>query len=162
MGYQNRKFCCSAMTNRQADIFAGAVFIQQSLKWDLYLAVVLLLAITAVYTVTGGLSAVIWTDTAQTVIMVAGAFVLTGLTRLQHSSVQLCFGVRDGWVKTALSLHSLCHLELARARRERQGRDESTMGVRWERDGTMMGAQWERDGSAMGARWKHDGSMMGP
>ncbi|XP_019620396.1 PREDICTED: sodium/glucose cotransporter 4-like [Branchiostoma belcheri] len=67
-------------TKISADIFAGAVFIQQSLKWDLYLAVVLLLAITAVYTVTGGLSAVIWTDTAQTVIMVAGAFVLTGLS----------------------------------------------------------------------------------
>ncbi|XP_066299559.1 sodium/glucose cotransporter 4-like [Branchiostoma lanceolatum] len=70
-------------TKISADIFAGAVFIQQSLKWDLYLAVVLLLAITAVYTILGGLSAVIWTDTAQTVIMVAGAFVLTGLSLSQ-------------------------------------------------------------------------------
>ncbi|XP_035690335.1 sodium/glucose cotransporter 4-like isoform X1 [Branchiostoma floridae] len=70
-------------TKISADIFAGAVFIQQSLKWDLYLAVVLLLAITAVYTVLGGLSAVIWTDTAQTVIMIAGAFVLTGLSLSQ-------------------------------------------------------------------------------
>ncbi|XP_078617965.1 sodium/glucose cotransporter 4-like [Branchiostoma floridae x Branchiostoma japonicum] len=68
-------------TKISADMFAGAVFIQQSLKWDLYLAVVLLLAITAVYTVLGGLSAVIWTDTLQTVIMVAGAFVLTGLSK---------------------------------------------------------------------------------
>eukprot|EP00058_Branchiostoma_floridae_P002580 XP_002588068.1 hypothetical protein BRAFLDRAFT_59210 [Branchiostoma floridae] len=67
-------------TKISADMFAGAVFIQQSLKWDLYLAVVLLLAITAVYTVLGGLSAVIWTDTLQTVIMVAGAFFLTGLS----------------------------------------------------------------------------------
>ncbi|KAI8505306.1 Sodium/glucose cotransporter 4 [Branchiostoma belcheri] len=70
-------------TKISADIFAGAVFIQQSLKWDLYLAVVLLLAITAVYTILGGLSAVIWTDTAQTVIMIAGAFILTGLS-LSH------------------------------------------------------------------------------
>ncbi|CAH1232495.1 SLC5A1 [Branchiostoma lanceolatum] len=70
-------------TKISADIFAGAVFIQQSLKWDLYLAVILLLAITAVYTILGGLSAVIWTDTAQTVIMVAGAFVLTGLSLSQ-------------------------------------------------------------------------------
>lgn len=34
-------------------MYAGALFIQQALHWDLYIAVVCLLAITAVYTVAG-------------------------------------------------------------------------------------------------------------
>lgn len=57
-------------------MFAGAIFIQEALGWNLYLAMVILLAITALYTVTGGLAAVIYTDTVQTFIMLAGAFVM--------------------------------------------------------------------------------------
>jgi hypothetical protein len=37
----------------QADLYAGAVFIEQSLKWNLYGSVMLLLAIAAVFTITG-------------------------------------------------------------------------------------------------------------
>lgn len=37
----------------QADMFSGAIFIQQALGLNIYLAVVMLLAITALYTVTG-------------------------------------------------------------------------------------------------------------
>ena len=37
----------------QADIYAGAIFIQQALHWNMYLAIAVLLSITAVYTVTG-------------------------------------------------------------------------------------------------------------
>uniref|UniRef100_A0A8C9TEC7 Sodium/myo-inositol cotransporter 2 n=1 Tax=Scleropages formosus TaxID=113540 RepID=A0A8C9TEC7_SCLFO len=63
-------------TKISVDMYAGAVFIQQALHWNLYLAVVLLLAITALYTVAGGLAAVIYTDAVQTVIMVIGALTL--------------------------------------------------------------------------------------
>lgn len=35
-------------------MYAGALFIQQALQWDLYVAVVGLLGITAIYTVAGG------------------------------------------------------------------------------------------------------------
>uniref|UniRef100_A0A8C5W059 Sodium/myo-inositol cotransporter 2 n=1 Tax=Microcebus murinus TaxID=30608 RepID=A0A8C5W059_MICMU len=62
----------------QVDMYAGAIFIQQSLHLDLYLAIVGLLAITAVYTVAGGLAAVIYTDALQTLIMLIGAVTLTG------------------------------------------------------------------------------------
>ncbi|XP_073504440.1 sodium/myo-inositol cotransporter 2 isoform X2 [Phyllobates terribilis] len=58
------------------DIYAGALFIQQALHWDLYVAVIGLLVITAIYTVAGGLAAVIYTDTLQTVIMIIGALIL--------------------------------------------------------------------------------------
>uniref|UniRef100_A0AAY4AEF9 Sodium/glucose cotransporter 1 n=1 Tax=Denticeps clupeoides TaxID=299321 RepID=A0AAY4AEF9_9TELE len=65
-------------TKISADMFAGAIFINQALGLNIYLAVVLLLLITALYTVTGGLAAVIYTDTLQTVIMVVGSFILMG------------------------------------------------------------------------------------
>ncbi|XP_027749678.1 sodium/glucose cotransporter 4 isoform X2 [Empidonax traillii] len=63
-------------TKISTDIFSGALFIQISLGWNLYLSTVVLLAVTAVYTIAGGLTAVIYTDVLQTVIMVLGALVL--------------------------------------------------------------------------------------
>ncbi|NXC13191.1 SC5A1 protein, partial [Corythaeola cristata] len=65
-------------TKISADIFSGAIFIQLAVGLNLYLAIILLLLVTAVYTITGGLTAVIYTDTLQTFIMVAGSFVLMG------------------------------------------------------------------------------------
>uniref|UniRef100_A0A8B9IXR9 Sodium/myo-inositol cotransporter 2 n=1 Tax=Amazona collaria TaxID=241587 RepID=A0A8B9IXR9_9PSIT len=64
------------LTSLTVDMYAGALFIQQALHWDLYIAVVGLLAITAVYTVAGGLAAVIYTDALQTFIMLIGAVTL--------------------------------------------------------------------------------------
>ncbi|XP_065529460.1 sodium/glucose cotransporter 4 [Lathamus discolor] len=63
-------------TRISTDIFSGALFIQMSLGWNLYLSTGVLLAVTAVYTIAGGLTAVIYTDVLQTIIMVLGAFVL--------------------------------------------------------------------------------------
>ncbi|XP_075801237.1 sodium/glucose cotransporter 4 [Microtus pennsylvanicus] len=63
-------------TKISTDIFSGAIFIQMSLGWNLYLSTVILLLVTAVYTIAGGLTAVIYTDALQTVIMVGGALVL--------------------------------------------------------------------------------------
>lgn len=66
-------------------MFAGAVFITSALGIDLYLAIVGLLAITALYTVTGGLAAVIYTDTAQTFVMVIGGLIMMGLCKYLSS-----------------------------------------------------------------------------
>ncbi|XP_075421791.1 sodium/myo-inositol cotransporter 2 [Ascaphus truei] len=63
-------------TKISVDMYAGALFIQQALHWDLYVAVTALLVITAIYTVAGGLAAVIYTDTLQTIIMIIGAVIL--------------------------------------------------------------------------------------
>ncbi|XP_069789721.1 sodium/glucose cotransporter 1 isoform X2 [Narcine bancroftii] len=65
-------------TKISADMFSGAIFIREALGLNLYVAVVILLSITALYTVTGGLAAVIYTDTLQTIIMVVGSFILMG------------------------------------------------------------------------------------
>ncbi|XP_023580046.1 sodium/glucose cotransporter 4 isoform X2 [Octodon degus] len=63
-------------TKISTDIFSGALFIQMALGWNLYLSTAILLVVTAIYTITGGLMAVIYTDALQTVIMVGGALVL--------------------------------------------------------------------------------------
>uniref|UniRef100_A0A3Q2QTY8 Sodium/glucose cotransporter 2 n=1 Tax=Fundulus heteroclitus TaxID=8078 RepID=A0A3Q2QTY8_FUNHE len=67
-------------TKISVDMFSGAVFIQQALGWNIYVAVIALLLITALYTVTGGLAALMYTDTFQTFVIIAGAFVLTGFS----------------------------------------------------------------------------------
>ncbi|KAG8455837.1 hypothetical protein GDO86_001873 [Hymenochirus boettgeri] len=65
-------------TKISADMFSGAIFIQQAMGINIYIAIVMLLSITALYTVTGGLAAVIYTDTLQTIIMLIGSFILMG------------------------------------------------------------------------------------
>uniref|UniRef100_A0AAR2LHN2 Sodium/myo-inositol cotransporter 2 n=1 Tax=Pygocentrus nattereri TaxID=42514 RepID=A0AAR2LHN2_PYGNA len=81
-------------TKISVDMYAGAVFIQQALGWDIYLAVILLLVITALYTVAGGLAAVIYTDAAQTVIMLVGALTLMGFSFVEVGGWQAVF---DGY-----------------------------------------------------------------
>ncbi|XP_049997293.1 sodium/glucose cotransporter 1 isoform X4 [Alexandromys fortis] len=66
------------LTKISADIFSGALFINLALGLDIYLAIFILLAITALYTITGGLAAVIYTDALQTAIMLVGSCILTG------------------------------------------------------------------------------------
>ncbi|CAN7986250.1 unnamed protein product [Ixodes hexagonus] len=67
----------------QADLFAGAVFIKQALGWNIYLSVCALLVVACLFTVAGGLSAVIWTDFVQTVLIVIGAFVLMVMSLIE-------------------------------------------------------------------------------
>ncbi|KYO19456.1 sodium/glucose cotransporter 2 isoform B [Alligator mississippiensis] len=65
-------------TKISVDMFSGAIFIQQALGWDIYLSVIALLIITTIYTITGGLAALMYTDVVQTLVIVTGAFVLMG------------------------------------------------------------------------------------
>ncbi|KAM9454691.1 sodium/mannose cotransporter SLC5A10 [Clarias gariepinus] len=67
----------SVFTKISTDLYSGALFIQVCLGWNLYLSTVLMLVVTAFYTIAGGLAAVIYTDTLQTFIMIIGAVVLT-------------------------------------------------------------------------------------
>ncbi|XP_067406377.1 sodium/glucose cotransporter 1-like isoform X3 [Emydura macquarii macquarii] len=65
-------------TKISADMFSGAIFIQMAMGLNLYLAIIILLGVTGLYTITGGLAAVIYTDTLQTFIMMVGSLILTG------------------------------------------------------------------------------------
>ena len=55
------------------NLYSGAIFIQQALRWSLWWSVLGILAVTVVTTVLGGLAAVIYTDTLQFFIMIIGS-----------------------------------------------------------------------------------------
>ena len=67
-------------TKISADLYAGALFITQATGYKneiaIYVAILILLVIACIFTVAGGLSAVIWTDFVQTILMIIGAFIL--------------------------------------------------------------------------------------
>jgi Na+/proline symporter len=64
-------------------LFSGAIFIQQAMGLEgdagIYISILILLAIAALFTITGGLTAVIWTDFVQTIIMLIGSFILMAM-----------------------------------------------------------------------------------
>lgn len=66
-------------TKCSVNLYTGALFIQQALDWNLYLSILLQIGIVAVLTITGGLTAVIYTDTLQAVLMLTGALTLMGM-----------------------------------------------------------------------------------
>ncbi|XP_052790809.1 sodium/glucose cotransporter 4-like [Mya arenaria] len=90
-------------TKISADLYAGAIFIEQSLKWNIYVSIVLLLAVAAIFTIAGGLTAVIWTDFIQTIIMVLGATALAILAFLKVGGLQ---GIKERYPK-AISNYTL-------------------------------------------------------
>ncbi|XP_067660642.1 sodium/mannose cotransporter SLC5A10-like [Haliotis asinina] len=67
------------VTKLAVSIYAGGLFIKLALGWNMYISITGLLVVTGVYTILGGLTAVIYTDTFQTVVMTAGAISLTVL-----------------------------------------------------------------------------------
>ncbi|RXG64240.1 Sodium/proline symporter [Armadillidium vulgare] len=81
-GGQRIRICLAALslilyifTKISAELYAGALFIQLALnktsdEW-LYVSILILLGIAALFTITGGLTAVIWTDFIQTILMIA-------------------------------------------------------------------------------------------
>ncbi|KAJ0062450.1 hypothetical protein NL108_012707 [Boleophthalmus pectinirostris] len=75
-------------TKLSVNLYTGALFIQESLGWNLYLSIILLIAMTAVLTVTGGLAAVIYTDVIQAVLMIGGALTLTAMSLVKVGGLQ--------------------------------------------------------------------------
>ncbi|XP_034525960.1 sodium/glucose cotransporter 2 isoform X1 [Ailuropoda melanoleuca] len=77
-------------TKISVDMFSGAVFIQQALGWNIYASVIALLGITMIYTVTGGLAALMYTDTVQTFVILGGAFILMGYDEVACVVPEVC------------------------------------------------------------------------
>lgn len=83
-------------TKLSVDLYAGALFIHESLGWNLYLSIILLIAMTALLTVTGGLVAVIYTDTIQAILMICGALSLTVISLIKVGGLD---GVREKYME---------------------------------------------------------------
>jgi SSS family solute:Na+ symporter len=71
-------------TKISVSLFAGGIFIREVFGWDYLTSAVLLVVATGLYTVVGGLAAVIYTDVIQAFILIGGAVALTaiGLTQV--------------------------------------------------------------------------------
>nr|XP_057906785.1 sodium/myo-inositol cotransporter-like [Doryrhamphus excisus] len=76
------------LTKISVDLYAGALFIQESLGWNLYLSIILLIAMTALLTISGGLVTVIYTDMAQAALMVVGAISLSWISLYQVGGLE--------------------------------------------------------------------------
>jgi len=67
-------------------LFSGALFIKSALGFEgeagLYISVLILLALAALFTIGGGLTAVIYTDFVQAILMVLGSIILTALGKI--------------------------------------------------------------------------------
>ena len=46
----------------KVDLFSGALFIKLSLGWNLYVSMIVLIIVAALFTSIGGLAAVMWSD----------------------------------------------------------------------------------------------------
>uniref|UniRef100_A0A8D0GFR2 Sodium/mannose cotransporter SLC5A10 n=1 Tax=Sphenodon punctatus TaxID=8508 RepID=A0A8D0GFR2_SPHPU len=100
----------SVFTKISTDLYSGALFVQVCLGWNLYLSTVLMLVVTALYTIAGGLAAVIYTDTLQTLIMIVGASILTVTAFNRIGGYQ---NLEEAYLKAAPSKiipNKTCHL----------------------------------------------------
>ncbi|MGI8671311.1 MAG: sodium:solute symporter [Luteitalea sp.] len=66
-------------TKISVSLYAGALLLQTLVGWDFYTSSIAMVLATGVYTVVGGLSAVIYTEVVQAVVLLAGAVLLTVL-----------------------------------------------------------------------------------
>ncbi|XP_007546418.1 sodium/myo-inositol cotransporter [Poecilia formosa] len=106
-------------TKLSVDLYAGALFIQESLGWNLYLSILLLISMTALLTITGGLVAVLYTDTLQAVLMIGGALTLTIMSLIKVGGLE---GVRTKYMQAIPNVTAItaagnytyspsCHIE---------------------------------------------------
>lgn len=91
-------------TKLSVDLYAGALFIQESLGWNLYLSVFLLISMTALLTVTGGLVAVMYTDALQAVLMIGGALTLTIMSLIKVGGLE---GVRTKYMQAVPNVSAI-------------------------------------------------------
>ena len=71
-------------TKISVHLYAAAIVLERVVGWSPLTAAVILVIATGIYTIAGGLAAVIYTDLVQTLILIAGAVILTviGLHRV--------------------------------------------------------------------------------
>src|SRR6266852_2438983 len=71
-------------TKISVQLYAASVVLERVAGWSLWKTAIILVITTGIYTIAGGLAAVIYTDTVQTLILIAGACALTfiGLHRV--------------------------------------------------------------------------------
>jgi SSS family solute:Na+ symporter len=65
------------MTKISISLFAGSLLLNAILGWDLYTSAIIMMIVTGVYTIIGGLRAVVYTSVLQAAFLLLGAVVFT-------------------------------------------------------------------------------------
>ncbi len=83
-GYWARAYCGTALILLQIGRIAVVLYLvslamQELLGWDIATVIVVLGALTILYTVVGGIEAVIWTDVVQAIVLLGGGLACAGL-----------------------------------------------------------------------------------
>lgn len=65
------------LTKISISLYAGGILLNAVAGWDIYVSAIVIVAATGVYTIAGGLAAVIYTDLVQMFILIAGSVLLT-------------------------------------------------------------------------------------
>ena len=65
------------LTKISIALYAGGILLNAVVGWDIVTSAVVIVLITGLYTMMGGLSAVIYTDLVQTIILIGGSIALT-------------------------------------------------------------------------------------
>jgi SSS family solute:Na+ symporter len=72
------------LTKISVTLYAGGVVIRAVTGWDFFTAAIVLIVVTGIYTIFGGLRAVVYTEVLQAIVLIAGSAVLMiiGLNRV--------------------------------------------------------------------------------
>jgi SSS family solute:Na+ symporter len=87
------------LTKISISLYAGGILLNAVVGWDMYTSAVFIVLATGLYTVMGGLAAVIYTDLAQMFILIIGSVALTliGLDRAGGWSALVASTPPDYW-----------------------------------------------------------------
>ena len=87
------------ITKIAVTLYAGALFLKMLFGWDLYTSSLMLVVATGIYTIAGGLSAVIYTELMQAFVLIGGAVALTwiGLEKAGGLSAVIDAVPKDHW-----------------------------------------------------------------
>ena len=80
---------------------AGGIVLKTLFGVDMYVSVIVIAVLTGIYTIIGGLRAVVVTESIQTIVLLAGAIIIT----------VLCFNKAGGWSSITDTLHSTGNLD---------------------------------------------------
>ena len=71
------------LTKISVTLVAGSLLLKHVVGWDMMTSAIFLVMATGLYTIAGGLAAVIYTEVLQTVVLIGGALLLTGMSLYQ-------------------------------------------------------------------------------
>lgn len=67
------------LTKISVTLFAGSLLLREVFGWDMMTSSLVMVIATGIYTIVGGLAAVIYTEVLQTFVLIVGAFILTAI-----------------------------------------------------------------------------------